>query len=478
MSEPGNPYHKAVENVPEISVVNYDAALDAKLEGERLQLLCHSAHGDTKHKQPHAQPYKRVMVALVVLLLTSVVITLGALKMTCNSKEHGAEHHGHMPTTTGIFKRIVVPHGWKEGDYITKISKRTKWKGPIPGNVARVRPSTNDPSKRDSHDGDAWKRIRGWKPAKNLDKKSTRVNGDWKNPKGWKGRIKGITKRGFKISSTPSVVGSTTDAVGSTVQQITNSVTGAINASITIPLYSYPGDGAQDWNPVFNALNSSSTIEFTIVINPDNGPGSDTLDVNFQTGIKKLKSFPNAKVFGYVHQSYGSRDIAAVERDLLTYASWASPNIGITIDGIFFDESPTEKTYAPYVATANTFAKAKGLSTTIQNAGTIPDKAYFQPTQNTDITVIMEDSYANYTAAASQYNSLDTKYGISKSAFSFIIYEAPTDAQNIKAAVAQMAQQVGHVFMTDLSQADAYLNISRDTFTTFITAMVKAFTGS
>ncbi|KAF3928289.1 Spherulin-4 [Arthrobotrys entomopaga] len=476
MSELGNPYYKAIEKIPEIDLVNYDTSLEAKLRDEQRQLLHHSKEGDPKHKQPQA--YRWVMVAFVALLLTSVVITLGAVKMTCSSKNHDPTHGGHVSTATGIFGRIVVPQGWKEGDSVTKISGRSfTWKQPQawPGKAP-----PNDLGGRDidGHAEDSWKSIIERKPNKSLDKKNTRTDGDWKNPKGWKGRIGGITKRGFKVTSTPSVAGSTTGAVGSAAQQISNSLTSAINASVTIPLYSYPGDGAREWNPVFNALNSSSTIKFTIVINPNNGPGSGAPDANFQTGIKKLKSFPNAKVFGYVHQSYGSRSIAAVEKDLLTYASWASPNTGIFIDGIFFDESPTDKTYAGYVATVNTFAKAQGLSTTIQNAGTIPDKAYFQPTQNTDITVIMEDSYFNYTAATSQYNGLDTKYGVPKSAFSYIIYDAPTNAQAIKMAVTKMAQQVGHVFMTDLSQDDAYLDISGDTFIPFVAAMVKALTGS
>ncbi|RVD86069.1 uncharacterized protein DFL_004363 [Arthrobotrys flagrans] len=136
---------------------------------------------------------------------------------------------------------------------------------------------------------------------------------------------------------------------------------------------------------------------------------------------KKLKSFANAEVFGYVHQSYGKRPVAEAQADLLAYAAWKAPKIGISLDGIFFDESLDTAANTPYVATANTFAKAQGLSTTIQNAKTVPSREYFASTQNTDITVVLEDSFDDYNTIAAKYDGLAAKYGVSKSAFSFII---------------------------------------------------------
>ncbi|KAF3268709.1 hypothetical protein TWF128_007079 [Orbilia oligospora] len=482
------------EKIPEFHLIDHDETVDIETCGEQRCLLYRPIRGEVKYR--HAEPHKKLIVVIVALLLTSVVATIGALKMSCGGDHAGdaIRHLGNMP---GIFKRIVVPPGWgdkninlTEVETIAEITKRivvpTGWKGQsedlkevettaevtkrivVPaGDFTLKRPqgwAGKVPSKGiDKRDKDSWKKPKGWHSISDIGKRV--VNRQWKNPKVWKGRINPIENRGIltKPGST-GIIGGAVSTVGSATGGVVGSLSTVINASITVPLYSYPGDGAQDWAPVFKALNSSASTKFTIIINPDNGPGSGDPDINFQTGIKKLKSFSNAQVFGYVHQSYGKRPVADVQADLLAYAAWRAPNIGITLDGIFFDESPDSAANAPYVATVNTFAKAQGLSTTIQNAGT-----------NTDITVVLEDSFDDYNTIAAKYDSLAAKYGVSKSALSFILYEAPTDSQSIRAAVTKMTKQVGHVFMSDLTQDDAYTNISSEHFTTFISAMVKAF---
>ncbi|KAK6519226.1 hypothetical protein TWF281_003062 [Arthrobotrys megalospora] len=489
--------YMAPEKIPEIHLVDHDNVADIEIQGEQRSLLYRPVHGEIKYR--HSEPHKKLIVVIVVLLLTSVVATIGALKMRCGG-EHSQDSVRHADSITGIFKRIVIPPGWKnKSDGFTEVDspagvtkrivippgwkensdggklferdftlKRPKgWAGKVPSTGINKRGQDN-----------AWKKPKGWKPINSIDKRDT-VRAPWKNPKGWRGRVGTVQKRGTwtKPGSSGLNIGSTVSTVGSSVGDAVDSLSTAINASITVPLYSYPGDGAQDWAPVFKALNSSSKTKFTIIINPDNGPGSGDPDINFQTGIKKLKSFPNAQVFGYVHQSYGNRPVKDVQADLLAYAAWKAPKIGISVDGVFFDESPDNASNATYVATVNTFAKLQGLSTTIQNAGTVPSKEYFAATQNTDITVVLEDSFDDYNTIAAKYDGLAAKYGVSKSAFSFIIYQAPTDSQSIRDAVTKMTKQVGHVFMSDLTQNEAYTSISSDHFTTFITAMIKAFSG-
>jgi hypothetical protein len=58
--------------------------------------------------------------------------------------------------------------------------------------------------------------------------------------------------------------------------------------------------------------------------------------------LQRLSAYPNIKVLGYVHVSYGDKDNTVVERDIDTYWSWAAndPDKIIRIDGIFFDEAP------------------------------------------------------------------------------------------------------------------------------------------
>ncbi|KAF3935379.1 Spherulin-4 [Dactylellina cionopaga] len=450
--------YMAPEKIPEIHLVGGDHIIDVETQGKQRSLLYRPMHGEIKYR--HAEPYKKTTILLIALLLTSVIGVIGALKMKCGG-DNMADGIPHGQAVSGLFKRIVVPERWNPKKLDDKLFER---------DFGMSRPQ-------------------GWTskgPVSGINKRDDSL--DWKNPKGWKGRIGSIHKRGrgwrrpnsagsVTDTDTDTATDTVTDTASSTTQQITDSLNTGINASITIPLYSYPGDGAKDWAPIFKALNSSSSTSFTIIINPDNGPGVGYPDVNFQTGIKKLQSFPNAQVFGYVHQSHGERSIDEVEADLLSYASWRASSVNIALDGIFFDESPADKAHAAFVATVNNFAKVQGLSTTIQNTGAIPDKEYFLPTQKTDITVIMEESFDEYSSTSAQFDNLDIKYGVSKSAFSFIIYEAPTDTQSLRTAVTKMTKQAGHIFLSDLAQNDAYTNISTDHFADFITAMVKAFSG-
>ncbi|KAF3199609.1 hypothetical protein TWF106_003751 [Orbilia oligospora] len=119
--------------------------------------------------------------------------------------------------------------------------------------------------------------------------------------------------------------------------------------------------------------------------------------------------------------------------------------------------------------------KYSAMFTNPMNAGTVPSKEYFASTQKTDITVFLEDSFDDYNTIAAKYDGLAAKYGVSKSAFNFIIYEAPTDSQSIHAAVTKMVKQVGHALTSDLTQDDAYTNISSEHFANFTSAMIKAF---
>lgn len=82
-------------------------------------------------------------------------------------------------------------------------------------------------------------------------------------------------------------------------------------------------------------------MNFTVIVNPDDGPGSNDLpDANYVTAIKTLNASPNVQVIGYVHTSYATRAAEQVIADVVRYASWPLNSPGLHVDGIFFDEAP------------------------------------------------------------------------------------------------------------------------------------------
>lgn len=87
------------------------------------------------------------------------------------------------------------------------------------------------------------------------------------------------------------------------------------------------------------------SINFTVVINPGNGPGPNALpDANYTREIPRIASYDNVRLLGYVPITYTNRDIALVRRDVETYAGWPvnGSNPDLTVQGIFFDETPQE----------------------------------------------------------------------------------------------------------------------------------------
>ncbi|KAJ5116372.1 hypothetical protein N7456_000720 [Penicillium angulare] len=171
-------------------------------------------------------------------------------------------------------------------------------------------------------------------------------------------------------------------------------------SNIIVPLYVYPSLGA--WSPLEEVVSAYSNIQFTIIINPGNGPGSSILpDANYTRAIVILSSYDNVRLIGYVHTSYAKRNISMICRDIETYAAWPvkSANPDLAVRGIFFDETPQQYD-------ANSFAYLQGLSEFVRgprglgsdsyivhNPGTVPDPRYL-PTA--DSTVVFEETYSTF----------------------------------------------------------------------------------
>lgn len=135
---------------------------------------------------------------------------------------------------------------------------------------------------------------------------------------------------------------------------------------VCVPLYIYPDPGA--WEPLVEAALAHPTSYFHAIINPYNGPGPTPLpDANYVNALRRLAALPNVTVLGYVHVTYGKRSAADVEKDIGEYAAWASRDtfrpgdIGegdatagesarIRVDGIFFDEAPSDLAELAYMS--------------------------------------------------------------------------------------------------------------------------------
>jgi|UniRef100_A0A8H7NJP0 hypothetical protein len=191
------------------------------------------------------------------------------------------------------------------------------------------------------------------------------------------------------------------------------SVTSMASATgLLLPLYVYPSaewqDGAANWNPVFTAVGAYPDLKWTIVVNPENGPGSTgeagNGDVNYITGISKLNAYDNVNTVGYVRTNYAATSLETVKSDVTTFAGWTSyTDSDVSVHGIFFDEVAADFDYMNEVITHTRSAFKGETITTICNFGVAASEEFYTIC---DIVVAFESCLNCSTAP--QYKSQTT----------------------------------------------------------------------
>jgi hypothetical protein len=113
-------------------------------------------------------------------------------------------------------------------------------------------------------------------------------------------------------------------------------------------------------NPNFQGLKQSvelrPDIQFTVIVNPDSGPGDGpTPDDRYTEALKHLSSYHNVRALGYVRTGYATRSKADVLDEIQTYAAWSSNSTSLAMHGVFLDETPHQ-----YTAEAAEFLREVG----------------------------------------------------------------------------------------------------------------------
>ncbi|CAI4213486.1 unnamed protein product [Parascedosporium putredinis] len=204
--------------------------------------------------------------------------------------------------------------------------------------------------------------------------------------------------------------------------------------SILLPLYIYPTAGS--WEPLLSVAQSHPGISFTVVVNPNNGPGTTPLpDDNYVEALASFKSLPNVHLIGYVCCYYGDRDTDLIEDDIYIYSQWESElatlgQTGVSVDGIFFDEVPAEVEY--------------GGSTVIFNPGVIVDEAFYS---QADLVVAFEDTELNLDDFLEASDDLSAQNRAKSAA---IVHTYQGTAEGLADLVDEIREAgLGGVFVTD-----------------------------
>ncbi|KAF3079561.1 hypothetical protein TWF706_003320 [Orbilia oligospora] len=241
-------------------------------------------------------------------------------------------------------------------------------------------------------------------------------------------------------------------------------------ANIIIPAYFGPEDTAS-WGKVLAQISKfHNVLGFTIIINPSNGPGGTEEVARYSALIESLAKYSNVKIIGYIHQSWGNRDIT---NDVDTWISYFPGKL----DGFFLDEMPSVKsdTNLSTVQSNNAYIKKKSSfyfrgnksPLIVQNPGTEVDSSFYSLRYDQDVTIILENKDAYLT----QWISLN-RGSANQSPSTLGMILLTVSAAEMESAVKTMLGYSRYIFATGYSEAQAYTSIASN-FGTFVSAAYK-----
>lgn len=139
---------------------------------------------------------------------------------------------------------------------------------------------------------------------------------------------------------------------------------------LLVPAYFYPdGEGLKDWARL---IASAEKTPIVAIVNPASGPGK-RVDDNYTEVFRNAKG-TKVVLIGYVPLGYAKRPISAVKADVDRWLAFYPD-----VQGIFFDEQPSQAVDVAAVGECFAYAKAKiGRSALlVSNPGTHCDRKYF-----------------------------------------------------------------------------------------------------
>ena len=212
--------------------------------------------------------------------------------------------------------------------------------------------------------------------------------------------------------------------------------------SALVPAYFYPlKEGRAGWDQLAKAAESIPT---RVILNPSSGPGRQ-VDLNYVAVVQKVRD-AGCQVFGYVHTSYGARDLALVKSDVEAYLAL------YRVDGFFVDEMSTHPLRVPYYAELYDFIKARDQGfAVVGNPGTGTDESYLQR-GTADTFVLFEGPVDRFVNG--QLPSWVASYPASR--FAAIVYGTSTTKEMKQVLEKCVRDQIGLVYISDRQGANPY----------------------
>lgn len=171
----------------------------------------------------------------------------------------------------------------------------------------------------------------------------------------------------------------------------------ASSVQMLYPLYNYPNwwnTSTYVWDDI---ASDGNRIPITAIINPNNGPGgAGSPNSDYIQGLSDLTA-GDVDTIGYVHTSYGTRDINDVKADIKKYNDDFTTGTTYSVTGIFIDEASTDPGSLGYYAQIFDYVKNNpdnpNLDFLVLNPSTNTPESYLD---YADVLIVFEDTYSNW----------------------------------------------------------------------------------
>ncbi|KAJ4368388.1 hypothetical protein N0V83_006745 [Neocucurbitaria cava] len=238
-----------------------------------------------------------------------------------------------------------------------------------------------------------------------------------------------------------------------------------------VPFYINP-EQSGSWGRLYDAIVRHPDTNFTIIINPDSGPGTTVWPpAPYIDAIKTLNVHLNVKTLGYIDTKGGTRDNATIRSEIDIYAGWANVSDKLTLNGIYFDHTPWNYTEHAAAYLRNISAAVRRSdggfgderAWVVYNPGRVPFEDNTQRGHSKglmpykpDVTVVFEGVYDDMP----RKNKLQDLLGSSKddrAGRAMLVNSVPKDLGlgGLRKIVDDVRRDVGWLFVTDLSD-DVY----------------------
>ncbi|KAJ4986270.1 cell surface spherulin 4-like protein [Stagonosporopsis vannaccii] len=220
---------------------------------------------------------------------------------------------------------------------------------------------------------------------------------------------------------------------------------------------------AASWNRLYDAIIQHQEVKFTVIINPDDGPGNGTIpSTEYIDVLNTLEVYPHVRTLGYIRTDRGTRDNATIRAEIATYSGWSKFQ-DLRLDGIFFDHTPYRdeggareylRNISATVRHSEGFQESKLV---VHNPGRVPDVGLVR--YRTDMIVMFEGAFSDLPSREQLKNSLAhlERHSLHRQHFGMLVHSTPSNAGNVRLrnVVDNVRRSVEWLYLTDLTE-DVY----------------------